>query len=105
MKSDKFEVGKFYRVHLRPAYDPKAKGIPAMVVRMTKTKIVFEYLYRSKEGVSKELVDRRLAPASTDKGEEAYEPGTWSCIRITTPADICEKPSAWDSVPECKERR
>ena len=103
MESKEFEIGKFYRVHLYPTYGTPSKGIPGMVVRKLKRKIVFEYLARYDGVVRKATVERRLG---TCRGvEDASATGKWNCIAITSATDVCAKPSIWDSVPPAAVKR
>ena len=103
MENKKFEVGKFYRVHLYPTYGCPGKGIPGMVVRKLKRKIVFEYLIRYGGELCKDTVERRLG---TYRGvEDASPTEMWSGIAITLATHICAKPSIWDSVPSATAKR
>ena len=100
MENKEFEVGKFYRVHLYPTYGMSDKGIPGMVVRKLKRKIVFEYLSNRGGVLHTETVERRLVAASESFHgvEEATGFGKWNSIGITEATDICVKPSRWDLV-------
>ena len=100
MENKEFEVGKFYRVHLYPTYGSPDKGIPGMVVRKLKRKIVFEYLSNRGGVLHTETVERRLVVASESFHgvEEATGFGKWNCIATTEATDICDKPSRWDLV-------
>ena len=100
MENKEFEVGKFYRVHLYPTYGTPDKGIPGMVVRKLKKKIVFEYLTSLSGVLRKATVERRLIASSEGyRGvEEAVATGKWNSIGITEATDICAKPSRWDLV-------
>ena len=103
MENKEFEIGKFYRVHIYPTYGTPDKGIPGMVVRKLKKKIVFEYLTRYDGEVRKATVERRLG---TFRGaEEAYATGKWNCIAMTASTDVCVKPSIWDGVPSAVTKR
>ena len=100
MENKEFEVGKFYRVHLYPTYGMSDKGIPGMVVRKLKKKVVFEYLSCFGGELHKMTVERRLISASEGFHgvEEAVATGKWNSIGITEATDICDKPSRWDLV-------
>lgn len=103
MENKKFEVGKFYRVHLYPTYGCPGKGIPGMVVRKLKRKIVFEYLIRYGGELCKDTVERRLG---TYRGvEDASATEMWNGIAITLATHVCAKPSNWDSVPSAAAKR
>ena len=107
MENKEFEVGKFYRVHIYPTYGTPDKGIPGMVVRKLKKKIVFEYLTRFDGVLRKSTVERRLIAASGGFHgvEEAVATGAWNNIGMAEATDICAKPSVWDSVPPAAVKR
>ena len=101
MECKEFEVGKFYSVRLYPTYGTPSRGCPAMVIRKTKTKIVFSYLRRDFEGrLRKGTVERRLVHADkTGRGiEEAWSRGKWDAIPPTNASEVRAKPQAWDEV-------
>ena len=100
MDNKEFKVGKFYRVHPYPTYACPDKGIPGMVVRKLKRKIVFRYLSNVGGVLHTETVERRLVAASESFHgvEEATGFGKWNCIATTEATDICDEPSRWDLV-------
>lgn len=104
MEKAEFEVGKFYVVHPFPTYGVRRRGIAAMVLRRTKTKVVFAYLSRNEEGLRKAKVERRVLKMN-DGVEEATGYGKWDSIVPTKATQVCAKPSAWDGVPDPADRR
>ena len=104
MGNAEFEVGRFYAVHPFPTYSVRTRGIAAMVVRRTKTKVVFAYLSRNEEGLHKAKVERRVVKMN-DGVEEAVGYGKWDSITPTKATQVCAKPSAWDAVPDPADRR
>ena len=94
-----FEVGKFYRICSTPVYGGVGrKDIPHLVVRKTKTKIVFQSLYKGYDGnISKYEQSFRFSNGMDGK-EFAYSPEKFSMIPTMTPENPCEKPAIWDSI-------
>ena len=104
MGKAEFEVGKFYVVHPFPTYGVRRRGVAAMVLRRTMTKVVFVYLSRNEEGLRKAKVERRVLKMN-DGVEEATGYGKWDSIVPTKATQVCAKPSVWDTVPDPADRR
>lgn len=93
MNTSEFEIGKFYNI--QPSCW-SSRRVPACVKRLTKRKIVFEYLFKSDGKILKTTVDRRLVRCTPHQCAEPYD--VWSTIRCTYSDDTCDKPSVWDDV-------
>lgn len=97
MNTTEFEIGKFYNIQPNCW---SSKCVPACVKRITKRKIVFEYLYKSQfnsDGdIRKTTVDRRLVRSTPHQCAEPYD--VWTTIKCTFSDDTCDKPSIWDEV-------
>ena len=98
-KPNTFEVGKFYRICSNPVYPYSTKTeIPHLVVRKTKTKIVFEHLFKTHDGGLAKFSQRFSLFKEQDGSESAHSTEKWSMIPIMYPDKPCDKPSVWDSV-------
>ena len=94
-----FEEGKFYLIRTQPVYPgSKVRLTPHLVVRKTKTKIVFESLLRSFDGKIRKGQDSFRLAHSIKGNEYAYCTDRYSMVPLIEPNRPCEKPEIWDSI-------